>query len=318
MLRVGLSGGIGSGKSTVAGRLAEHGAMVIDADVLAREVVEPGSDGLAEVVATFGDGVLTSDGALDRQALAGRVFGDQAERSKLNGILHPRIAARTHELMNEAASDAVVVHDVPLLVENDMASSYHLVIMVDADTESRVDRLVHARGIAEDDARSRIRAQATEEQRREVADVWLDNSGRPDEILPIVDELWADRLVPYEANIRLNRAADIDSVPVVEPNPEWPRIARRLAARVRTAGGTKVHGIDHIGPTAVEGVPAKNVVDLQVGVRSRDDADEIREAVEAAGFPRLTQATPESSRVHGSADPGQPALLHFREVRTRE
>lgn len=326
VLRVGLSGGIGSGKSTVAGRLAEHGAVVIDADALAREVVEPGSEGLAEVVATFGDGVLGEGGVLDRQALADRVFGDQGERAKLNGILHPRIGERTAELMNEAASDAVVVHDVPLLVENDLAPSYHLVIMVDADTESRLSRLVHARGISEEDARSRIRAQASEGQRREVADVWLDNSGRPDEILPTVDRLWADRLVPYEANVRLNRIADHGGPRLVEPDPEWPRTARRLAGRITTAGGGKVLRIDHIGSTAVGDLPAKNIVDLQVVVRSLTDAEEIGPAIDAAGFPHLARITHDNprgehadpeywrKRLHAAADPGQRAILHFREI----
>lgn len=326
VLRVGLTGGIGSGKSTVAGRLAEHGAVVIDADALAREVVEPGTEGLAEVVATFGEGVLTGDGALDRQALAGRVFGDQEERAKLNGILHPRIGARTAEMMREAAPDAVVVHDVPLLVENNLAPSYHLVIVVDAATESRVDRLVHARGIAEHDARSRINAQATEDQRREVADVWLDNSGRPDEILPTVDELWADRLVPYEANIRLNRITDHGGPRIVEPDPEWPRIARRLAARVAAAGGEKVLRVDHIGSTSVADLPAKDIVDLQVAVRSLADAEEIGPALDAAGFPHLARITHDNprgkwgdpqawrKRLHASADPGQRAMVHIREL----
>src|SRR5438874_7002447 len=128
MLRVGLSGGIGSGKSTVAGRLAEHGAMLIDADRIAREVVEPGTDGLAEVVEAFGADLLDPDGALDRPALAARVFGDDVARARLNAIVHPRVGARTQELTEQAADDAIVVYDVPLLVENGLAPFYHLVI----------------------------------------------------------------------------------------------------------------------------------------------------------------------------------------------
>src|SRR5690349_19395640 len=129
MLRVGLTGGIGSGKSTVARRLAEHGAVVIDADKIAREVVEPGTDGLAEIHAAFGDDVI-SDGALDRAALAQRVFTDETARATLNGIVHPRIGARTGELMAAAPADAIVVHDVPLLVENHLGPAYHLVLVV--------------------------------------------------------------------------------------------------------------------------------------------------------------------------------------------
>ncbi|HWM02188.1 MAG TPA: dephospho-CoA kinase, partial [Actinophytocola sp.] len=175
MLRVGLTGGIGSGKSTVAGRLSEHGAVVIDADRIAREVVEPGTAGLAELVEAFGDDVLTPDGALDRAALARRVFADDAARARLNGIVHPRIGERTAELMAAAPSEAIVVHDVPLLVENKLGPAYHLVLVVDAPVETRVARVLRDRGMSEQDARARVAAQADEPARRAAADVWLDN-----------------------------------------------------------------------------------------------------------------------------------------------
>src|SRR3954470_23041384 len=171
MLRVGLTGGIGSGKSTVAGRLAEHGAVVIDSDKLAREVVEPGTPGLAELVEAFGDGILAGDGTLDRAELARRAFADDASRARLNGITHPKIGARTAELMAAAPEDAVVVHDVPLLVENGLGPNYHLVIVVDAPGQTRVHRLVEARGMSEVDVRARIEAQAGEDARRAAADV---------------------------------------------------------------------------------------------------------------------------------------------------
>src|SRR4051794_15886865 len=129
MLRVGLTGGIGAGKSTVAARLAEHGAVLIDADAIAREVVEPGTEGLAELVEAFGEDILTPEGALDRAALAAKAFRDEEERRKLNGILHPRIGARTAELAAGAAPDAIVVHDIPLLVEGGLGAGYHLVIV---------------------------------------------------------------------------------------------------------------------------------------------------------------------------------------------
>src|ERR1044072_5266476 len=203
MLRVGLTGGIGAGKSTVAGRLAEHGAALIDADKIAREVVDPGTEGLAELVDEFGADILTPDGALDRPRLAEKAFTSDDARNRLNAIVHPKIGARTAELVAGAAPDAIVVHDVPLLVENGMAPMYHLVLVVDAPEAVRVERLTCYRGMSEVDARNRIAAQADERRRRAVADVWLDNSETPDLVLAEVDRLWADRLVPYEANVRL-------------------------------------------------------------------------------------------------------------------
>jgi dephospho-CoA kinase len=190
---VGLTGGAGAGKSTVAARLRELGAVVIDADALAREVLEPGSDGLAEVVKAFGDGVLHPDGSLDRAALAAVVFADPERRRRLEAITHPRIAGRTSELLADAPADAVVVHDIPLLVEKAMAPAYDLVVVVDAPEEERVRRLVR-RGLPEDDARARIAAQATRADRKAVADVWLENNGSADELRAAVDALWKDRL----------------------------------------------------------------------------------------------------------------------------
>jgi dephospho-CoA kinase len=190
---VGLTGGAGAGKSTVAARLRELGAIVIDADALAREVLEPGSEGLSEVAEEFGAGVLRSDGSLDRAALAAIVFADPAKRRRLEQITHPRIAARTSELLASAPADAVVVHDVPLLVEKVMGPAYDLVVVVDAPVEQRVRRLV-GRGLDADDARARIAAQASREERRAVADVWLENDGTADELRAAVDDLWATRL----------------------------------------------------------------------------------------------------------------------------
>ncbi|WP_336029594.1 dephospho-CoA kinase [Geodermatophilus sp. FMUSA9-8] len=195
MLRIGLTGGIGSGKSTVAALLAARGAVVVDADRIAREVVEPGTPGLAAVVASFGPGVLTADGALDRAALASIVFADPEARARLDGIVHPLVRARAQEVVAGAAADAVVVQDVPLLVETGQAGQYDLVLVVEADLETRVARLL-LRGLTEEDARARIAAQATDEQRRAVADVVLDNSGAPDALAAQVERLWAERVVP--------------------------------------------------------------------------------------------------------------------------
>ena len=198
MLRIGLTGGIGSGKSTVSGLLAARGAVIVDADRIAREVVEPGTSGLAAVVEAFGEQVLGADGSLDRPAMAAVVFSDPVARGRLDGIVHPLVRRRTAELVSEAPADAVVVNDVPLLVETGQAPSYDVVLVVEADPEIRVVRLVH-RGLTEDDARARIAAQATDEQRRAVADVVLDNSGTPEELAEQVDRFWADRVVPARA-----------------------------------------------------------------------------------------------------------------------
>jgi dephospho-CoA kinase len=195
VLRIGLTGGIGSGKSTVSALLAARGALVIDADLIAREVLEPGTPGLAAVVEAFGSGVLAGDGSLDRPALAAVVFADPEARARLDGIVHPLVRARATELAAAAPADAVVVNDVPLLVETGQASSYDLVLVVVADEETRVARLVQ-RGLTGEDARARIAVQATDEQRRAVADVVLDNGGTPAELEVQVDRFWTERVAP--------------------------------------------------------------------------------------------------------------------------
>ncbi len=196
VLMVGLTGVIGAGKSAVAARLAELGALVIDSDWLAREVVAPGTDGLAEVVAAFGTGVLAPDGSLDRPALARVVFGDEAARRRLESIIHPRVRARSVELVAAAPPDAIVVNDVPLLVESGLAAGFQLVIIVMADEETRIRRLARTRGMSAAEARSRMAAQASDEQRRAVADVLIDNDGTLDELREEVDAVWRERLVP--------------------------------------------------------------------------------------------------------------------------
>jgi dephospho-CoA kinase len=189
-VRVGLTGGVGSGKSTVSALLAAHGAIVIDADKLAREVVEPGTPGFGAVVARFGPGVLAADGALDRPALAAIVFDDEAARADLNAIVHPLVGQRTAELTNAAPPGAIVVYDVPLLVEAGLAEGFDVVVVVLADLELRVRRL-RGRGMPEADARARIAAQASDAQRRAVADEILDNDGDRDALRAQVDALWA-------------------------------------------------------------------------------------------------------------------------------
>jgi dephospho-CoA kinase len=324
VLRVGLTGGIGSGKSTVAGRLAEHGATLIDSDKIAREVVAPGTPGLAQVAEAFGDRVLAPDGSLDRATLAEQVFTDDSARVRLNQIVHPLVGARTAELTAAAPSDAVVVHDVPLLVENGLAPMYHLVLVVDAPVATRVRRLVHDRGMREPDVLARIAAQASDDQRRQVADIWLDNSGTPDQILATVNDLWADRLVPFEANLRLRRLPPRGGPKLVPYHPTWPAEATRLMARLRLAGGSLVSRVDHIGSTSVPGLAAKDVIDIQVTVASLADADALADPFSGAGFvplPGFTRDTPHPpdldpehwrKRMVGGADPGRWSNVHLR------
>lgn len=194
-MTVALTGGIGSGKSSVAARLAELGAVVVDADRIAREVVEPGTPGLAAVVAEFGPDVLRPDGSLDRAEMASIVFADPDRRAALEAIVHPLVAARSAELIAAAPAGAVIVYDVPLLAESlgtgrDRSAEFGTVVVVEAPLEARVARLA-GRGLAEDDARARIAAQASDEQRRAIADHVLDNSGDLDDLRAQVDALWA-------------------------------------------------------------------------------------------------------------------------------
>lgn len=189
-LRVGLTGGIGSGKSEVARLLAAHGAVVIDSDVLAREVVARGTAGLAEVVSAFGPEVLTPSGDLDRPALGRLVFADQAARVRLEAIVHPRVRRRAAEIESAADPDAVVVHDVPLLVETGQADRFDEVVVVDVPEEVQVERLARLRGMAEEDARARIAAQASRTERLAAATVVVDNSGSLDALRRRVDEVW--------------------------------------------------------------------------------------------------------------------------------
>jgi dephospho-CoA kinase len=192
VITVGLTGGIGSGKSEVARRLAARGAVVIDADVLAREALAPGTDGLAKVVAQFGDAVLAPDGSLDRPGLGRIVFADPQRLAALNAIVHPYVGRRSQELIAAAPADAVVVYDVPLLVENDLAPSYDVVVVVDVPPETQLARLTQQRGMTEADARARMSAQAAREQRRSVADVVIDNDGELKSLDAQVAQLWAD------------------------------------------------------------------------------------------------------------------------------
>ena len=197
MLRVGLTGGIGSGKSTVADELARRGAVIIDADQLAREVVEPGTPGLAQIVARFGNRVLI-DGRLDRAALAKIVFADPQVRQKLESIIHPAVRRRAAELEAAAPLRSIVVHVIPLLVETGQAANFDVVVVVDVGSETQLDRLLTRAELSAEEARSRIAAQANRAQRLAAADVVLDNNGSLVDLQAQLDDLWSN-LVSTEA-----------------------------------------------------------------------------------------------------------------------
>jgi dephospho-CoA kinase len=196
VLRVGLTGGIGSGKSEVSRRLAALGAVIIDADVAARRVVDPGTQGLARIAETFGPGVLRPDGALDRERLGAIVFSDPAQLAKLNAITHPLITewmqAAERAAVEAAEGDLIVVYDAALLAESGRWAAYDLVVVVDVPPEMQVDRLVSQRGMAPDQARARLAAQASQEQRLALADLVIDNSGSLEDLDRRVAEVWAD------------------------------------------------------------------------------------------------------------------------------
>lgn len=191
-VKVGLTGGIAAGKSEVSRRLAAHGAVILDADALAREVVAPGTPGLTQVVALFGPSVLGPDGALDRPRLGEIVFADAGLRAKLNAIVHPLVSERMLALEQAAPPGSVVVHDVPLLTENGLASLYDLVVVVDVPAGVQLDRLTRLRGMPADQARARLAAQAGRADRLAIADIVVDNSGPLAGLDRQVDDLWAE------------------------------------------------------------------------------------------------------------------------------
>ncbi|MHC0432646.1 dephospho-CoA kinase [Streptomyces sp. O3] len=192
MLKVGLTGGIGAGKSEVSRLLDSYGAVLIDADQIAREVVAPGTPGLAAVTRAFGEDILAPDGTLDRPRLGALVFADPEKLAVLNGIVHPLVRERSARLEAAAPDDAVVVHDVPLLTENGLAPLYDVVVVVDASPDTQLDRLVRLRGMTEDDARARMAAQATREKRLEIAGIVIDNNGPLEDLEPRVRAVWQD------------------------------------------------------------------------------------------------------------------------------
>lgn len=196
VLRVGLTGGIASGKTTVARVWSGLGAVLVDSDLLARQVVAPDSAGLASVRERFGPSVVTAEGSLDRAALGALVFGDDAARRDLEAIIHPLVARRTAAIVAAAPPDAIVVHDIPLLVELHREGDYDLVVVVGASAETRTARMVRDRGMSPADAARRIAAQASDEQRHAVADVWISNEGTPAELEAEAVRVWREVVLP--------------------------------------------------------------------------------------------------------------------------
>ncbi len=316
-LSVAVTGGIGAGKSTVSAALAGRGAVLVDSDALAREVVEPATPGLAAISEAFGDGVIAGDGRLDRAALAGVIFSDPAARRTLEAITHPLVRRRYAELRSAAPQTAIIVNDIPLVNDVQVAAGFQLVIGVGIqDEELRVRRLID-RGLAEQDTRARIAAQISDTDRRRLCDVWLDNSADITDLHACIDPLW-QRLTEFASNrLALRKASWADRM-LTEPDPSWPDQAALLAARVSQAvGGARV---DHIGSTAIPGLPAKNVIDLQLTAESLEQAEQFAPALAAAGFPgRPTSdnahpvgAQPWRKWLHGNADPGRRVNLHVR------
>ena len=321
MIAVAVTGGIGSGKSTFAAHWAARGAVVVDSDRLAREVVAPGTDGLTAVVEAFGPGVLTEAGEVDRPALASVVFGDPAARRRLEAIVHPRVRAEFTRRRDAAGPDAIVVNDIPLLTQLGVAAGFHLVVGVGAPVEVRVPRLI-ARGLAEADARARIAAQISDADRAPLCDLWVVNGGPERDLADRADQIWDDRLVPFADNVLTGRRAERRGPWLAPPDPSWGRDAVRLGARVdRAVGGARV---DHIGSTAVPGMPAKDVIDLQLTVPDLATARRWADGLTRAGFPSvpgITADTPHpeaadprewTKRLHANADPGRSLNLHLR------
>lgn len=321
MLRIGLTGGIGAGKSALSSTFAQCGAVIVDGDVIAREVVEPGTEGLACLVEAFGSDILLPDGSLDRPALAAKAFRDDDARKTLNGIVHPLVGNRRSEIIASVPEDSVVVEDIPLLVESGMAPLFPLVVIVYADVEVRLRRLVDQRGMPEDDARARIAAQASDEQRRAVADIWLDNSGSTEELQRRAHDVWNNRVLPFAHNLSAHQIARAPAR-LVPPDPSWADQAQRIMNRLRTSCGHRALRVDHVGSTAVPDLAAKDVIDVQITVESLAVADELVEPLLSAGYPRLEHITEDVAkdgevamwhkRFHASADPGRPTNVHIR------
>ncbi|WP_169252335.1 dephospho-CoA kinase [Brevibacterium sp. 'Marine'] len=318
MLRIGLTGGIGAGKSTVSDMLVEGGAALVDADAIAREVVEPGQPLLADLAAAFGPEVLDADGSLNRPALASAAFVDAEHTAQLNALMHPAIRDRTAEHFARHADAEIVVHDVPLLVENAMTPAYHLNLLVDVPAEVRLGRLMDSRGMDRDDAAARISRQADDETRRAACDVVIDNSGRLEATKAAVGRLIDERIRPFAANLGAGLRAPRTALELVDPeHTDRTGDAQRVLAKLRHGTGDDF-AIEHIGSTSVPGLPAKDVIDLQLIVPDLTAARELAPRLADLGYPgeemsdHLGESSTEGKWFHANTDPGRAVNLHVR------
>ncbi len=300
VLDIGLTGGIGSGKSAASAVFRDLGAVIIDADQIAREVVEPGSVGLEQVVRAFGADLLDEQGALDRPALAEIVFGDDSARAKLNAIVHPLVRQRSIALKQQAAPDAIVINDIPLLAEGTMAAAFHLVVVVHTPRDVRLKRLIGSRGMAESDVRGRMASQASDEDRARIADALLDNSGTPQDLVAAATSLWRDRLTPYADNLAAARPAAHD------PGLRLDDQARQRAlARVTFAASS----VDDAAHTTFQD-------ETTIVVRPSDPSNKnplVRRFGDAGWF----AGEPESTEKLRSSDPRVPLDLHIADPGAR-
>lgn len=318
MLKIGLTGGIGAGKSTVSEILAAHGAAIIDADKISREVVAPGEPLLDDLAKRFGEVIIGADGGLDRAQLAAAAFADEESTAALNALMHPAIRDRTIAHFARHSDAEVVVHDVPLLVENAMTPAYHLNLLVDVPAELRLERLMSARGMARDDAESRIARQASDEDRYAVCDVIIDNADSVAATQDRVAHLVHDRILPFATNLEAQRRAERGPAELVEPvGQDWPLQARLIIAKLHHGIGDHFR-IDHIGSTAVPDLAAKDVIDLQLLVPDLDTAHELSDQLADLGYPgkdavdNLGEGQLEAKRFHANTDPGRAVNLHVR------
>lgn len=305
-LLIGLTGGIGAGKSTVAAHFRARGATVVDADAIAREVVEPGEPALVALVAEFGDGILTEAGELDRAALASAAFAAPERTAALNAIMHPAIGDRTTARLAELADHGVAVHDVPLLVENGMTARYHLSVLVDVPEEIRLERLTTSRGLDREDALRRIRAQADDEQRRLACDAILDNSTTERELEARFTALWEERIEPF----RRHRA---DGTPA----PSSGRTEGEESARALDAAGTRlVARIERAASAAQVACtathePGPEGVEISLTVQDEDAATRLRGVLADVGFAPAADGAARLAETARFAhtDPGRPAFV---------
>lgn len=318
MLRIGLTGGIGAGKSTVSEMLVDHGAVLIDADRIAREVVAPGEPLLQRLAEAFGPEILDSDGGLDRAGLAAAAFVDAEHTATLNGLMHPAIRDRTAEHFARHAEADIVVHDVALLVENSMTPGYHLNILVDVPAEVRLERLMESRGMERADAEARIARQADDATRRAACDVVIDNSGDIDSTRRAVRRLLETRIDPFAQNLIAHRRAPRPVLGLTDPaDADWAGDAARVIAKLRRGTG-EAFTIDHIGSTSVPGLPAKDVIDAQLLVPDLESARALAPRLSELGFPghamsdNLGDDGFEAKWFHANTDPGRAVNLHVR------